>query len=155
MTRVEDVDAHFVAGKRAVNASWSAIARMTGCPELSLRRRFEPGNPAVQALVARAGPATPFERMRAGLVKARFSGDDAAILARMWLANGSKRTAVDLARGVGGGAGATEACRIARRFAEGRGVSFSNGYALTDDGMRRLEYIAGLRDGEGRPVEAA
>lgn len=146
MTRIADVSAHFVAEKRAMRASWATIARMTGCAEVELRRRFEHGGVGMLD-DAPAIAASPLDQARAGLMRRGCPPGEALILARMWMANGARRHADDLARGLTHLITAQGACRAAKAWAVDHGVGFSQGFVPTDAGVQRLGVLAGLRGG--------
>lgn len=151
MTRVADVSVDFVAGYRARGYGWGVIARVAGCHEADLRRAFDP----TYAATPLAGPApTPRERVRKALVKGGFDGEQAVILSRLWQANGGRITGDELARGIIGGGGATDAVRDAIRAAVRRGFEYTRsgrGWALTADSVVRISRLAGLKDSEGLP----
>lgn len=148
MTRAADVDAAWVAGKRAANVSWSAIARMAGCNEVDLRRIHQAG--FVADTPRRA--AAPRDLAEAALREAGLHPDYARIVARLWHANGARVAAQDLCRGLAGGAAACNLVRDARAAAQRRGIAFEvgpgMGFALAPEGVARVSALAGLR---GRP----
>lgn len=150
MTRALDVDYAWVAGKRAANASWAAIARMAGCNEIDLRRVHDVGFMA-PAVARREQP--PRERVEAALRRAGLHGDFARIVARLWQANGARMLAGDLCKGVAGGAAACNMVRDARTASRKLGIGFEvkagSGFALTPAGVVRVSEIAGLE--RGRP----
>lgn len=148
MTRIADVSAHFVAEKRAMRASWSAIARMTGCSETALRRRFENGGAGMLDAAAPVA-ASPQDQARAGLMRRGCPPGEALVLARMWMANGARRHADDLARGLTLLTTAQGACRAAKAWATDQGVTFSQGFVPTDAGVQRLSILAGMKPGTG------
>lgn len=134
MTRIADVSAHFVAEKRAMRASWSAIARMTGCAEPELRRRFDPvGLTPIAAPVPAVG-LSPREKATRALEAAGLRREAALIVARLWLANGGVVASDVLARGVAGGGAAQDECKRVRDEARARlGLRFvDRGFGLTD-----------------------
>lgn len=146
MTRAEDVDAHFVARKRAMGASWSAIARMAGCSEMDLRRRFDA---TANTTLPVARPLNPREQVERVLKARGMSADHAVILARLWHANGATVSGVELARGIIGGGAAQDVCKEARRVAKDRlGLTFGpKGFALTAGDINRLNrMVAGVDD---------
>ncbi len=146
MTRAQDVDAAFVRSKRAMRASWGAIARMTGCAEIELRRRFDPAGvivasappPAVAGLSLR-------EKARRALEYAGLDRDAATIVARLWHAGGGLMSSQVLAAGIAGGGAAQDECKRAREAARARlGLKFRDrGFALSPADLvlvsRRIE----------------
>lgn len=130
MTRIDHVDADFVLRKRALRASWSAIAGMTGCSELELRRKFDASMPAVPTVKPALSPREKAER---ALVKAGLGKDAATIVARLWHANGAVLPSARLAQGIAGGGAARAVCVTAREVAKARlGLTFRDkGFGLT------------------------
>ncbi|SPU55895.1 Uncharacterised protein [Brevundimonas vesicularis] len=130
MTRIDHVDADFVLRKRALRASWSAIAGMTGCSELELRRKFDASMPAVPIVKPALSPREKAER---ALVKAGLGKDAAAIVARLWHANGAVLPSAQLAQGIAGGGAARAVCVTAREVAKARlGLTFrEKGFGLS------------------------
>lgn len=151
MTRAQDVDMAFVAGKRALGASWSAIARMSGCSEADLRRHHDTGYVAA-ADVTPKRPDSPRDAVAKALRRAGVHPDSALILARLWQANGARLRSDDLARGIAGGGAAQAACQDAKRAGRRLGIGFVNavtGFALSGEGVVRISELAGLP--RGRP----
>lgn len=148
MTRAEDVSAHFVAQKRAMNASWATLARMTGASEAGLRRRFDPG--FVRVAPGAETPPSPRDRVHAALAKTRLGADGATIIARLWQANGARLRPKDLAQGIGGASAASQAVAEAKRIAMRMGIDFAPtqgrvaGQALSDRGVVHISKLAGL-----------
>lgn len=145
MTRAQDVDAAFVASKRAIGAGWSAIARMTGCSELDLRRKHDVGY-AVAADVMPRRAESPRDVVATALRRIGVGGDQAVVLARLWMANGARCRSEDLARGIAGGGAAQEICRDAKMTGRRLGIGFVDGgigFALTADGVERIGDLAG------------
>lgn len=133
MTRVQDVDADFVLSKRALRASWGAIAQMTGCAELELRRRFDPVGLTPVVTPAAVASLPPREKAMRALEAAGLRRDAAVIVARLWQANGGVIASEVLARGVAGGGAAQDECKRARDEARARlGLRFvERGFGLT------------------------
>jgi hypothetical protein len=157
--RAQDVSAMFVAEKRRLNASWSAIARMAGVSETALRRHHDDtfGSGFVDAV--RKDARSDREKVRDALVGRGLSFDQAVILSRMWIANGARKKSIDLAAGIGGGEAAGIAVRDALRVGKRLGLSQSSagsstagvGYALTAASVVALSKLAGL--GQDRPSQ--
>lgn len=140
--RAADVDHGWGRARLDRQMSWSAIARMAGCSELDLRRYYDPA--AVSADWT-ARPVSARETIQKGLRRAGFGPDHALILSRLWAARTGRCRSADLAAGIGGGEAAREICHEAKRNAFNRGVTFvqgSGGFALTEDGVRRLAELA-------------
>lgn len=144
MTRIDHVDADFVLRKRALRASWSAIAGMTGCSELELRRKFDASLPALTAMPAAKPALLPREKAERALVKAGLRTEAAAIVARMWHANGAILPSAQLAQGIAGGGGAREVCVAARDDAKARlGLTFRDkGFGLTTGDLAAVSRLA-------------
>lgn len=147
MTRVEDVSPLFVAQKRALNASWASVSRMTGASEVALRRRFEPGFTTAHPTF---NPSTsPRETVRLALVKAGLNPDSAAIIAKLWQANGARMTPKDLIQGIAGTPLASHMVADAKRAAMRRGITFApaqkgtGGQALTPEAVVMISELAG------------
>lgn len=151
MTRAQDVDGGFVASKRAMGASWGAIARMAGCSELDLRRAHDLGfKPAVDAMPRRA--ESPRDVVAKALRRAGATRDEAMVLARLWMANGARCRSDDLARGIAGGGAAQDVCKAAKQTAKRLGIAFADGptgFALSAAGVVRISELAGHP--RGRP----
>lgn len=159
--RAQDVSALFVAEKRRMNASWSAISRMTGVPEVALRRHHDEtfgmggGTGFVDAV--RKDPRSDREKVRDALTGRGLTFDQAVILSRMWLANGARRKSADLAQGTAGGAAAAPAVNdalwVGKRLGLSKATAGSSsagvGYALTAASVVALSKLAGL--GQARP----
>jgi len=145
MTRVEDVNVQFVMEKRRLNASWGAIARMTGCSETALRDRF---GGQVPALLRPTGGVvnSPRRQVELYLASRGLSADHARIVARLWHANGAVLTGMEAAQGVAGGGAAQDECKAARQAARDRiGLTFGpKGFALTHDDVVALGRAAGV-----------
>lgn len=144
MTRAEDVSAHFVAQKRRLNASWGAIARMTGCSEAALRARFDgqvSAPPRANGVVN-----SPRRQVELYLMSRGLSSDHARIVARLWHANGAVLTGMEAAQGVAGGGAAQDECKAARQAARDRiGLTFGpKGFALTHEDVVALGRAAGV-----------
>ena len=156
MTRASDVGSTYVAQLRDRKLGWAAIARMTGAPEIDLRRQYgglvleAPKEPQVDAVTA-AG------RVRRALMAAGVIEVHARIVARLWRANGGRLSAASLTQGLmpitAGGGGDSDAARIwrvksAKRDAEALGVEFlglGRGVGLSVKGLARLSEMAGLK----------
>ncbi|WP_292045841.1 MULTISPECIES: hypothetical protein [unclassified Brevundimonas] len=151
MTRIADVSAHFVAEKRAMRASWSAIARMTGCSETALRRRFENGGVGMLDGAAPASQLTVREKAELALQRAGLRRDAAVIVARLWHSGGGVIGSQDLARGVAGGGAAYDECKAARTEAKTRlGLTFRDkGFGLTEGDLVAVSRLIG--EWERRP----
>ena len=151
MTRAEDVDTGFVASKRALGASWGAIARMAGCSELDLRRAHDFGfKPAAEAIPRRV--ESPHDVVAKALRRVGATQDESLVLARLWMANGARRRSADLARGIAGGGAAQAICQGAKQTAKRIGITFAEGpvgFALDADGVMRISALAALA--RGRP----
>ncbi|WP_438852637.1 hypothetical protein [Brevundimonas nasdae] len=149
MTRIEDVSAHYVAEKRRLNASWAAIARMTGCSETALRQRFAPSGD-LRPAVGEARLMSPRLKAEKAMRAAGVSQASAVILARLWHANGARVTGVELTRGLDGVATVGEQVGAAR--VEGRRLlqlEYPTGaYALTADSVTRISHL--IQDWERR-----
>lgn len=141
MTRIDHVDADFVLRKRALRASWSAIAGMTGCSELELRRKFDASMPVVPTVKPTLSPREKAER---ALVKAGLGKDAAAIVARLWHANGAVLPSAQLAQGIAGGGAARAVCVTAREVAKARlGLTFRDkGFGLTPGDLVVVSRLA-------------
>lgn len=141
MTRIDHVDADFVLRKRALRASWSAIAGMTGCSELELRRKFDASMPVVPIVKPALSPREKAER---ALVKAGLGKDAAAIVARLWHANGAVLPSAQLAQGIAGGGAARAVCVTAREVAKARlGLTFRDkGFGLTTGDLAVVSRLA-------------
>lgn len=164
--RAQDVSSAFVAEKRRLSASWSAIARMTGVPETTLREQHDPTwmrSPSVQGLsgAVRKDARSDREKVRDALIERGLTFDQAVILSRMWIANGARRKSVDLAQGIAGGESAGLSVRDALRVGKKLGLSqlmsgsqtAGAGYALTAASVVALSKLAGLRqERPARPV---
>lgn len=158
--RAQDVSATFVAEKRRMNASWSAIARMAGVPETSLREHHDPAwrRTINVGAAVRKDPRSDREKVRDALTGRGLSFDQAVILSRMWMANGARKKSIDLAAGIGGGEAAGTAVRDALRAGKRLGLSQSSagsstagvGYALTAASVVALSRLAVL--GQTRPA---
>lgn len=156
MTRAADVGADYVARMRARNLSWAAIARMTGAPEIDLRRLYGGLVIELKATPPMDG-ATAAGRVRSALIAAGVSQPDARIIARLWRANGGRMTAAQLTMGLmavtvdgGGDSDSSRLWRVrqARKAAEALGIEFghpSRGCCLSPEGMARLSRMAGLK----------
>lgn len=150
MTRAQDVDAAWVAERRAARVSWFAIARMAGCNEVDLRRHHEAGFTGDTPRQA----ASPRQKVEAAMRAAGLTADQARVIGRLWHANGARITAQDLCRGMIGGAGASVLASEAKAEAQRRcRIRFEvraarTGFALTPEGVLRVSALAGLR---GRP----
>lgn len=144
MTRIDHVDADFVLRKRALRASWSAIAGMTGCSELELRRKFDATLPALTALPAAKPTLSPREKAERALVKAGLGKDAATIVARLWHANGAVLPSAQLAQGIAGGGAARAVCVTAREVARARlGLTFRDkGFGLTTGDLTIVSRLA-------------
>lgn len=159
--RAQDVSALFVAEKRRLNASWGAIARMTGVSETTLRQLHDTAWCQSMAGPVRKDARSDREKVRDALVGRGLSFDQAVILSRMWLANGARRKSLDLVAGIGGGEAAGIAVRDALRVVKRFGLTQSSagsstagvGYALTAASVVALSKMAGL--GQDRPVASA
>ena len=156
MTRAADVGADYVARLLSRNLSWSVIARMTGAPEIDLRRQYG-------GLVINSAPsqgvdgATAAGRVRGALIAAGMEPPNARIIARLWRANGGRLTAAQLTLGLmvitKDGGGDSDSARLwrvrqARREAEALGVAFghpSRGCCLSPEGLAMLSRMAGLK----------
>lgn len=148
MTRAQDVEAEWVASRRAARMGWAAIARMAGCSELDLRRHHDPLAPKADVAVRAESPR---DRVCRALRRAGMRADEALIIARLWQANGARLKSHELARGVAGGGAAVSICREAKLAAMRLGVGFVNGasgFQLSGEGVGRVSELAGLR---GRP----
>lgn len=161
--RAQDVSAAFVAEKRRLNASWGAISRMTGVAETTLREQHDPEwrrSINVGAAV-RKDPRSDREKVRDALMGRGLTFDQAAILSRMWIANGARKKSSDLAAGISAGEAAGIAVRDALRVGKRLGLSQSSagsstagvGYALTAASVVALSRLAGL--GQTRPGSPA
>lgn len=130
-TRVDFVDADFVMSKRAMRASWGAIAAMTGCPVDALRRKFDTALPPLPA--PKAVALSPRQKAEQALMKGGLRRDAAVIIARLWHANGAVMSGEELARGIAGGGAAQDECKAARAEAKARlGLAFRDkGFGLT------------------------
>jgi len=124
MTTVDDVSGVFVAEKRSLKASWSTISRMTGVPELTLRRRFDGGYVEPEPRPTPAAEAPTRAMATRALQRQGMGPDEARVLARLWQANGRPVTSRDLARGIIGGGAAPDLTREARRAGVRIGLSF-------------------------------
>lgn len=156
MTRAADVGADYVARMRGRNLSWAAIARMTGAPEIDLKRLY--GGLAVDlAAPAPMDGATAAGRVRSALVAAGMDQPSARIIARLWRANGGRMTAAQLTLGLmtitvdgGGDSDADRVRRVqtARRAAQAMGIEFQGtgrGTGLSVGGLATLSRMAGLK----------
>ena len=158
--RAQDVSALFVAEKRRLNASWAAIARMAGVSEADLRRHHDAAFGAGFVSAARKDPRSDREKVRDALTGRGLTFDQAVILSRMWIADGSRKKSVDLAAGIGGGEAAGIAVRDALRAGKRLGLTQTTagsstagvGYALTGGSIVALSKLAGL--GQDRPGRA-
>ncbi len=150
MTRIADVSAHFVAEKRAMRASWAAIARMTGCSGGALRRRFENGGLAMLD-DAPAPPLSVREKAELALQRAGLRRDASVIVARLWHAGGGVIGSEDLARGIVGGGAAQDECKAARAEAKARlGLTFRDkGFGLTEGDLVAVSRL--IAQWERRP----
>jgi len=160
--RAQDVSAMFVAEKRRLNASWGAIARMTGVPECALRQHHDVDWSQSMAGPVRKDARSDREKVRDVLVGRGLSFDQAVILSRMWMANGARKKATELASGMATGEAAgilvRDALRVAKRFGLTQSSAGSStagvGYALTAASIVALSKLAGLgQDRPGRPTE--
>lgn len=161
--RAQDVSASFVAEKRRMNASWSAIARMAGVPETSLREHHDPAwrRTINVGAAVRKDPRSDREKVRDALTGRGLSFDQAVILSRMWMANGARRKSSNLAIDIGAGMGADIAVRDAVRAGKRLGLCAATsgsstagaGYALTAASVVALSRLAGL--GQTRPAAPA
>jgi hypothetical protein len=150
--RACDVSAIFIAEKRRLNASWAAIARMTGVSETALRQHHDPSLLQPLAAPVRKDARSEREKVRDALVERGCSFDQAVILSRMWLAGPARRKATELASGMAAGEAAgilvRDALRVARRFGitpSSAGSSTAGvGYALTPASVVALSKMAGL-----------
>lgn len=155
MTRASDVGSTYVAQKRDQGASWAAIARMTGAPEIDLRRLY--GGLVLEAAEERPVDAmTAAGRVRRALIDAGMISVHARIIARLWRANGGRLPSASLTQGLmaitpqgGGDTDAARAWRVkaARRDAEALGVEFlgiGRGTGLSVKGLARLNDMARL-----------
>lgn len=156
MTRASDVGADYVARMRGRNLSWAAIARMTGAPEIDLRRLYG-------GLVVDLATSPPMDgvtaagRVRKALVAAGMDQVSARIIARLWRANGGRMTAAQLTQGLMAvtidGGGDSDSARLfrvrqARKAAEAMGIVFghpSRGCCLSPEGLAVLSRMAGLK----------
>jgi hypothetical protein len=131
MTRADFVDANFVASKRAMRASWSAIAAMTGCSEIELRKKFDPG--LTIQVPSTVSPLSPRMKAERALIQAGLGRDAAVVVARLWHAGGAIVGSEQLARGIAGGGAARDVCKAARDDAKRRlGLTFCvKGFGLT------------------------
>lgn len=155
MTRAADVGSDYVAQLRARNLSWAAIARMTGAPEIDLRRLY--GGLVLEVAAPTVDAVTAAGRVRRALMAAGMIEVHARIVARLWRANGGRLSAASLTQGLmtitAGGGGDTDAARVwrvksARRDAEALGVEFlglGRGTGLSVKGLARLSEMAGLK----------
>lgn len=145
MTRASDVDPAFVEAKRRAGVGWASIARMAGCAEADLRRRFDPAALGMTSLPAR--PKAQHEIVREFLLGSGLCGDDAQILTRMWRANGARQSSAQLAAGIAGGGAAIDACKEARNSGRRRlSLQFAvSGLALAPEGVEKLSQLAGLK----------
>ena len=145
MTRAEDVSVQFVTDKRAANASWGAIARMAGVPELSLRKRFDP---TLSALLPTARPKDPRDLVASALIDGGAGPDEAAVIARIWLANGRPVVERDAVRGHTNGGDASEMMSDARTAARRQGVTIirkGSGFTLPPADIVKLSERAGIK----------
>lgn len=153
--RACDVSAIFIAEKRALNASWAAIARMTGVSEMALRQRHDPSLSQSLAAPVRKDARSDREKVRDALVDRGCSFGQAAILSRMWLAGPARRKATELAAvgdgipdTIAAGHAVRDALRVARRFgitpSSAGSSSAGVGYALTPASVVALSKMAGL-----------
>lgn len=152
MTRAQDVDGTFVADKRAMGASWGAIARMAGCSEVDLRREHDLGFKKVAADVIPRRAESPRDVVAKALRRAGATRDEATVLARLWMANGARCRSDDLARGIAGGGAAQDVCKEAKKTAKRLGIAFADGptgFALAAAGVVRISELAGHP--RGRP----
>lgn len=145
MSRAALLDGGFVASKRRIGASWSAIAGMTGVAETDLRRHFEAGflDPTPRRALS------PREAMEALLTNSGLIADHAVVIARLWQANGARIDNDTLARGVLGGSAAAPLVTAATRAAEARlGLVFrrlGNGRGVAMD-PASVAGLTALRD---------
>jgi hypothetical protein len=149
----------FVAEKRRLNASWSAIARMAGVPETSLREQHDPTwrRPVTVGVPVRKDARSDREKVRDALTGRGLTFDQAAILSRMWLANGARTRAAELTHGIAVGEASQRAVRDAFRVGKRLGLSqlvsgtqtAGAGFALTAASVVALSKLAGL--GQDRP----
>ena len=145
MTRIQDVDAGFVASKRALGAGWGAIARMAGCSETDLRRKHDLRFMAE----VRTGPEleeNPRDVVAMALRQIGVDADEALVLARLWMAKGGRCRSNDLAAGIAGGNAAYDVCRAARATACRLGIGFvigGVGFALSAEGVVRISELTG------------
>lgn len=160
--RAQDVSAMFVAEKRRLNASWAAIARMTGVSETALRQHHDPAWCRSMAGPVRKDARSDREKVRDVLVGRGLTFDQAVILSRLWMADGARRKSGDLAAGIAGGEAAgiavRDALRVAKRFGLTQATAGSStagvGYALTGASIVALSKLAGLGQARpGRPTE--
>lgn len=156
MTRASDVGADYVARMRGRNLSWASIARMTGAPEIDLRRLY--GGLVVDLMAAAPmdGVAAG-ERVRSALIAAGMDRPSAQIITRLWRANGGRMTAAQLTQGLMAvtvdGGGDSDSARLwrvrqARAAAEALGIAFghpSRGCCLSPEGLATVSRIAGLK----------
>lgn len=155
MTRASDVGAAYVGQLRERKLSWAAIARMTGAPEIDLRRLY--GGLVLEAPEDRQVDAvTAAGRVRRSLMAVGMAEGDARIIARLWRANGGRLTASSLTQGMmaitAAGGGDSDADRVrrvqtARRAAQALGIEFlgvGRGTGLSVNGLARLNEMAGL-----------
>lgn len=152
MTRVSDIDGAFVRRKRALGASWGAIARMAGCAETDLRRAHDPQFAATVSAVIPRRAENPRGVVRRRLLTAGLHPDEAVVISRLWHSNGAKLQSDVLARGIAGGGLATDVCRDAKKAGERIGLRFVKiagaGFQLTGESVVAISDLAGLR---GRP----
>ncbi len=150
--RACDVSAIFIAEKRRLNASWAAISRMTGVPEMALREHHDPSLFQTLAAPVRKDARSDREKVRDALVERGCSFDQAVILSRMWMAGPARRKATELASGIATGEAAGHAVRMALRVARRFGVVPSSagsssagvGYSLTPASVVAMSKMAGL-----------
>ena len=156
--RACDVSAIFIAEKRALNASWAAIARMTGVPEMALRQHHDPALFQSLAAPVRKDARSDREKVRDALVERGCSFDQAVILSRMWMAGPARRKASELASGIATGEAAGYAVRLALRVVRRFGITPSTagsssagvGYSLTPASVVAMSKMAGL--GQDHPM---
>lgn len=159
--RAQDVSATFVAEKRRMNASWSAIARMAGVPETSLREHHDPEwrRTITVGAAVRKDARSDREKVRDALIGRGLTFDQAAILSRMWIANGARTRAANLTHGIVTGEASQRAVRDAFRVGKRLGLSQlvsgqqtpGAGFALTAASVVALSRLAGLGQDRPRP----
>lgn len=149
MTRVADIDRHWVEARRAANTPWSHIARMAGVREADLRAAFElkfavpsPAEPETPAQVS------PEHLVREALRRRGVRLAEAHILSMMWAAQGELRTSTVLIAGLKDARPAYDLAWSARSAGRKLGLTYryahACGYALTTEGLRILDRMVGF-----------